>query len=132
MSVLQCLFHLCFPFQKYYKAWIHLQWFNQLLCREKFFRYTRQTEMEYLHESPCFIFFHRSLFNICLGISLQENKYLCFTETSWTALLCFWVIKTLNIFRQTLFNFETHVDSQRKAICMFLINLHLTHQNVVF
>lgn len=34
--------------------------------------------------------------------------------------------------KQSFFNFETHVDSQGKAICMFLINLHLTHQNVVF
>lgn len=88
-------------------------------------------KMEYLHEPLHFA----QAFISYLGRSRPENKYLCFTETYilnyFTMLLG--QENSKHILSNTLSStLKPMWIAREKAICMFLINLHLTHQNVVF
>lgn len=54
-------------------------------------------------------------------------------QTSWTLYYAFrsWKLQTYLV-KHSFSNFETHVDNQGETMCMFLINLYLTHHNAVF
>lgn len=54
-------------------------------------------------------------------------------QASWTLYYAFRSRKLQTCFvKQPFSNFETHVDNQGETMRMFLINLYLTHHNVVF
>lgn len=95
------------------------------------FRYPWWVQFELTAWAPIF-FTRRSL-----GIYLKKKNYnetnSFVLQTSWTLYYAFrsWKLQTYLV-KHSFSNFETHVDNQGETMCMFLINLYLTHHNAVF
>lgn len=82
----------------------------------------------------CTNILYQKIISHALGKKNHCNETNSFVlQTSWTLYYAFrsWKLQTCFV-EHSFSNFETHVDSQGETMRMFLINLYLTHHNVVF